>query len=298
MHFFTFNIGDWNKKTGHLSLVEEFVYFKLVCFCYETELPIPHDTGPVIRKLRLQKHAQVVTSMLSEFFILSPDGWINKRCAEELEIIYKKSEKARDSVQERWRIHRLKNQGQSDTNVLRTNNERNTNVILERYASDTTQDTINTRHKTQDTNNTIPSSEMLSLFSDFWTNWPSGYGDKGSRKNAEREFLKIKPDKELITTMRRAAVDQFLDKQRKSIAGQFVSNFKHIERWLKNREWENEIEPQRPVRQSRDDHIEAALEQAFGNARSEAGILEGDFQTVDSNGPNEQANGGNLASLG
>jgi len=91
VHFFTFNIGDWNKKTAHLSPIEEFVYFKLVCFCYETELPIPSDLPPTIRKLRLQKHADIVSAILTEYFILSADGWKNKRVDEELEIIYKKS---------------------------------------------------------------------------------------------------------------------------------------------------------------------------------------------------------------
>jgi len=289
VHFFTFNIGDWNKKTGHLSFVEEFVYFKLVCFCYETELPIPTDTGPVIRKLRLQKHAQIVDAVLAEFFTPSPEGWTNKRVFEELETIYKKSGKARESAQERWRLYRLKLQGNSHANAMRTHTERNANAMLEPCESYATQDTINPIPNTQDTNNTRHNSALHAQFSEFWQSWPSGFGDKGSKKNAEREFLKIKPDKELLAVIVRAVEAQFRDKQQRAQTGQFCPPFKHVERWLKNREWENEIQHQRPTEPSRIQSIESALDQAFGYAGSEEGILEGDFQTINQYGSDEQA---------
>ncbi len=284
MHFFTFNIGDWNKKTSHLSFTEEFVYFKLVCYCYETELPIPADTAPVIRKLRLQKHAPIVDAMLFEFFDLAAEGWTNKRCIEELEIIYKKSGSARESAKKRWDSYHAKNKGNVDANAMRTHSDGNANAMLGRCEVDATQDTINTRHKTQDTNNP---SALHARFNDFWKHWPIGYGDKGSRKNAEREFLKIKPDDDLLTKMVRSVELQFRDKALRANTGQFVPPFKHVERWLKNQEWENEVQPQRSVKPSREDNLESALDQAFGVTRPEAGFLEGDFQAIGEYGPPE-----------
>jgi hypothetical protein len=128
--------------------------------------------------------------------------------------------------------------------------------------------------------------DCLSLFAEFWSSWPTGYGDKGSRKNAEREFLKLRPDKDLTALMCQAAVRQFQAKAQNALNGQFVSNFKHVERWIKGREWESEISIQRPVKQSRADAINEALDGAFGREPQD-GVLEGSFQTVDQYGLDE-----------
>jgi hypothetical protein len=87
-----------------------------------------------------------------------------------------------------------------------------------------------------------PAPVLVSLFSEFWEKWPQGFGDKGSRKNAEAVFLKLKPDRPLVDRMIEAAQDQWQAKHNNSLSGVFVSNFKHVERWLKGREWESVVE--------------------------------------------------------
>ena len=53
MHYYPFNIADFNLHTAHLTLEEEAVYRRLIDFYYDTEQPIPVETQPVIRRLRL-----------------------------------------------------------------------------------------------------------------------------------------------------------------------------------------------------------------------------------------------------
>ena len=75
MHYYKFNIADWSLHTGHLSVEEEAVYFRLINHYYDTEVPIPKITQPVIRRLRLGSHAEVVAIILEEFFTLIGDLW-------------------------------------------------------------------------------------------------------------------------------------------------------------------------------------------------------------------------------
>lgn len=92
MHYYKFNIADWSLHTGHLSVEEESVYFRLINHYYDTEQPIPKITQPVIRRLRLGSHIELVTIILDEFFTLIGDFWHHKRCDSEISAYKAKSE--------------------------------------------------------------------------------------------------------------------------------------------------------------------------------------------------------------
>lgn len=79
MHFYPFNIKDWALHTAHLSLEEEGAYRRLLDMYYDTERPIPKETQPVIRRLRLGSYVSEVEQVLSEFFDLEDDGYHNSR---------------------------------------------------------------------------------------------------------------------------------------------------------------------------------------------------------------------------
>ena len=95
MHYYKFDISAWAIHTAHLSLEEEAVYFRLINFYYDTELPIPIDPSAALRKLRLSKHSSTAKVILSEFFELLPDGWHHNRCDKELSIYHGMAERAR-----------------------------------------------------------------------------------------------------------------------------------------------------------------------------------------------------------
>lgn len=79
MHYYQFDISAWAIHTSHLTLEEECVYRRLVDYYYDTEKPIPEETKPVIRRLRLVNYEDIVAQILSEFFHLEADGWHNNR---------------------------------------------------------------------------------------------------------------------------------------------------------------------------------------------------------------------------
>tara|TARA_R110000868_G_scaffold390335_1_gene659975 strand:- start:156 stop:1004 length:849 start_codon:yes stop_codon:yes gene_type:complete len=85
MHYYQFNVGDYIKTTFHLTLIEDAVYRRLLDFYYDTEKPLPNDNQWLIRKLKLQEAGEeVLTIILNEFFILTDNGWLNKRADEEI----------------------------------------------------------------------------------------------------------------------------------------------------------------------------------------------------------------------
>lgn len=102
--YFQLHIGDYAKATGHLSALEEGIYFRLLRIYYDSERPLPNDIGRVQRLARAmsddEKH--VVQDMLDEFFVNCDDGWHHNRADEELQKFYEKSEKARISAEIGW----------------------------------------------------------------------------------------------------------------------------------------------------------------------------------------------------
>ena len=97
MHYYQFNISDFCLHTSHLTLEEEGVYRRLIDFYYDTEQPIPKETKPVIRRLRLGNYVDEVEQMLAEFFTLEDDGYHNYRCDIEIKLYQERVDKAREN---------------------------------------------------------------------------------------------------------------------------------------------------------------------------------------------------------
>jgi len=82
MNYYNFHIGDYISHTIHLSLEEDLAYRRLLDMYYDTELPIPNNIPLVSRKLRI--NADVVKTVLEEFFDLTEDGFKNFRAENEI----------------------------------------------------------------------------------------------------------------------------------------------------------------------------------------------------------------------
>tara|TARA_R110002110_G_scaffold415835_1_gene657194 strand:+ start:21292 stop:22050 length:759 start_codon:yes stop_codon:yes gene_type:complete len=95
MNYYQFHIADWALHTSHLSLEEEGIYRRLLDYYYDTESPIPTETQPVIRRLRLRGYEETVLEILQEFFVLEDDGWHNLRADSEIATYNAKAEQAR-----------------------------------------------------------------------------------------------------------------------------------------------------------------------------------------------------------
>ena len=121
MHYYQFNIGDFSLHTNHLTLEEEAVYRRLLDFYYDTELPIPIETQPVIRRLRLGSYQAVLDVILQEFFVKESDGWHNLRADIEIADYHAKGKTARENGSKGGRPK--KNSGSKTQSVILANPE-------------------------------------------------------------------------------------------------------------------------------------------------------------------------------
>ena len=115
MHYYTFSISDYRRRTGHLTLLEHAIYRALIDTYFLTEKPLTAD----INSVRNAKDKQAFNNVLNDFFLLTNDGYLHQHCEEQLEKIYAKSEKARLSANARWR-----GKPENNDKVKRTHSER------------------------------------------------------------------------------------------------------------------------------------------------------------------------------
>lgn len=128
MHFYQFNIGDYQSHTAHLDPLEDLAYRRLLDWCYLHEKPLPDDVEQLSKMIRMRGHSECIASVLREFFTLTDSGWWKERIGREIERAGEKSRKASESAKARWA---------KDANASQTHSD-----------SNATQDTL---HKTQDT---------------------------------------------------------------------------------------------------------------------------------------------------
>lgn len=72
-------------------------YTRLLRLYYRTEKPIPADPAQACRLVRATStnEKKAVVDILDEFFLLGPDGWVQRRCEEELEKFKTQAEHSR-----------------------------------------------------------------------------------------------------------------------------------------------------------------------------------------------------------
>ena len=126
MNFYYRHIGDYLKHTGHLSLTEHGVLNLLLDRFYGTEKPITRQEAFGLCRPGTKAERQAVESVLTEFFIETKSGYVNRRAVREIEKYQEKSEKAKQAIRTRWDKKAAENQQKADADVIRTYNERNT----------------------------------------------------------------------------------------------------------------------------------------------------------------------------
>lgn len=136
MHYYQFNIGDYQSHTAHLEPLEDLAYRRLLDWCYLHERPLPADIEQVSKLIRMRSHSECIAAVLREFFELTADGWWKERIGREIDKTGEKSRKASESAKARWQKEK------SDANALPAQSERNA-------TQDTLPKTQNTKPKTQ-----------------------------------------------------------------------------------------------------------------------------------------------------
>jgi uncharacterized protein YdaU (DUF1376 family) len=92
MHYFQFHIGDYASHTRYLSHMEDLAYRRLLDFYYLHESPIKHHD--IARQIGMTEHEQDVLTVLNEFFLSTPDGFVSPRADKEIQHFHSKVEQA------------------------------------------------------------------------------------------------------------------------------------------------------------------------------------------------------------
>ena len=120
MFYYSFNIGDYQSHTAHLSEMEDLAYRRMLDWCYLHEKPLPLDVEEISRQIRMRTHCDCIAIVLREYFKRTDDGYISDRVQHELSRAAEKSSKARLSAEARWSTKKTNN-----ANALPTQSERN-----------------------------------------------------------------------------------------------------------------------------------------------------------------------------
>ena len=125
MHYYEHNIGDYRKDTAHLTLLEHGIYRQLIDSYYLSESPLSKDLEKLMRTHSIRSAEEMLSfsNVLSDFFELTEEGYIHKRCDKIIAEYHGKSEKARASAKARW-ANRDK---VIDANALQTQSKSNAN---------------------------------------------------------------------------------------------------------------------------------------------------------------------------
>jgi uncharacterized protein YdaU (DUF1376 family) len=121
MHWYKRHIGDYGKKTAHLSLLEHGVYGALLDWSYATEQCLPPEKDSIyhICGAASAKEKRAVDKVVNEFFIPTTEGRKNKRTFEECEEYRRIGKIKRKAVRVRW-------DNISNTDVLQNGSEPDT----------------------------------------------------------------------------------------------------------------------------------------------------------------------------
>jgi len=151
MHYYQFNIGDYQSHTAHLTDIEDLAYRRLLDWYYLHEHLIPLDLIEVSRQIRMRTHSDCIASVLREYFERTDEGWIHHRANKEIAKVGEKSEKAAASAKARWNKPK-------DANALRTQSKGNA-----------TQDTLLNTQDTLPKKNTV--APPFGVTDSVWQDW-------------------------------------------------------------------------------------------------------------------------------
>lgn len=111
LNFYPFHVGDYTSHTAHLEPLEDLAYRRLLDLYYIHEGPLKGSAEHLARMIRLRDHAQIVQSILTEFFSHENTGtesiWRSSRADRELEKFQAMSAGGKRGAQKRWGSDRV-----------------------------------------------------------------------------------------------------------------------------------------------------------------------------------------------
>jgi uncharacterized protein YdaU (DUF1376 family) len=206
VHYYQFNIGDYARDTGHLTVLEHGIYRLLLDWVYLNEKPI--TTEQAIRVSR--GNPTETQSVLSEFFSQVSDGWMHKRVSDEIAHYHAKAEVNRQN-------------GQKGGRPKPTNNPVGSQTVAKHNPN---QEPITNNHKPVKTPHTPQGG-----FDEFWAAYPK----KTGKAAAMKAWAKLKNKTGSLAGCLEALRWQRTSDQWTKDGGQYVPNpatYLNQERWL------------------------------------------------------------------
>lgn len=96
VNFYKRHIGDYLKKTAHLSLLEHGIYNRLLDVYYTLEGGIPKGQAARLIGARSAIEKKALDGVLAEFFELFDGHWTQSRCDQEIAAATEKAERNRE----------------------------------------------------------------------------------------------------------------------------------------------------------------------------------------------------------
>lgn len=102
MKWYSFHIGDYHRRTAHLSDLEDLAYRRMLDLYYTQDGPLPADPARIAKLIRMPADIERVQAILDEFFVHSESGWSNDRCEKELSRGKGYQKRASAAASRRW----------------------------------------------------------------------------------------------------------------------------------------------------------------------------------------------------
>lgn len=145
MNYFELHIGDYAEACGHLSMLEDAAYFRMLRKYFAKERPLPVDVGEIQRLVlaKTEDERAAVERVLAEFFRLEDDGWHNDRADEDIARFREKQGKAKASASARW-------SGKSNATAVPLHSERIANALQTQSEGNALQSPDTSKEQEQD----------------------------------------------------------------------------------------------------------------------------------------------------
>lgn len=210
MFSYQHHIGDFRRDTASLSDVDAMAYLKLLWMYYDTESPLPADAK--LLAFKIGSNADTVQLLLDAFFILDGNVYRQKRCDAEIEAYHGRSTIARDKAYKRWK------------NAEASKNDA---TALPQHSNSIAPEPKCHANREPRTDNQI----YILSFNEFWKHYPR----KISKANAEKAWLRLKPNEELVNKILTAIKTHETFRKESD----FIP---HAASWLNAKRWDDEID--------------------------------------------------------
>ncbi len=230
MHYYRYNIGDFDRATRHLTRTERSIYRDLLDLYYDTEARISLDMTAVCRLVlaRSDEERTAVEQVLTEFFSRTATGWFHSRCEDEIADYHANQSQKATAGKASAAAKRLRKQqalNENSTGVEQTNN-----------GASTKHKPLTTKQKEEDQEPlSAAQTDDPSRFDEFFREYPRDEGKKKARAAWDKHKIERIADR-VIADVRR----------RKLHHGPWLDNIiPHATTYINGERWNDAIDPKR-----------------------------------------------------